>query len=71
MLVKLFAKERGYFRSLSRSSSALEKEINNWLRENPKIQIKDIQQTSCGGSLEPSKTIISVWYQDDVSELRD
>ena len=38
MLVKLFAKERGYFRSLSRSSSALEKEINIGLEKIQKFK---------------------------------
>ena len=68
MLVKIFAKQEGYFSSLSKSSSALEEEINNWLRENSEIQIKDIKQSSCGGSVEPSKTIVSVWYEENVSE---
>lgn len=65
MKVKIF-KKVGYSWSFKKtrtpSKQAMEDEVNAWLAENPKIKIKDIKQSACGGSLEPSQTIISVWY---------
>ena len=63
MKVKLFSKCGGYFGKFSKVSSHLEQEINTWLEGHPGIEIIDIKQTSCGGSADPSKHIISVWYE--------
>ncbi len=64
MKVKIF-KQTGYsfsFKKRPESKQLLEDQINSWLQENSGISIKEIQQSACGGSLEPSITIISVWY---------
>ena len=64
MLVRMFAGETGVIRSLAKSTAALEEEINRWLRANPEIEIRDIKQTSCGGSFDAAKTIVSLWYEN-------
>ncbi|GJQ63936.1 MAG: hypothetical protein SCALA702_29890 [Melioribacteraceae bacterium] len=43
----------------------LESEINYWLEKNKEIEIKEIKQSCCGGSLEPSITVVSIWYIDN------
>ncbi len=63
MRVKIFAKQGSFFRRYSTSSSELQREMNAWLEVNPGVRIIDIKQTSAGGSLEPSQTMISVWYE--------
>ena len=68
MLVKIFAMREGYFSSIDKAASELEEEINLWLRANPNIRIKNIEQSSCGGSMEPSRTVVSVWYQDEANK---
>ena len=68
MLVKIFVMREGYFSSIAKASSDLEEEINLWLRANPNIRIANIEQSSCGGSMEPSRTVVSVWYQDKATQ---
>lgn len=63
MKTKIFTISQGYFRTLSKASLSLEREINTWLNTNLGIKIIDIKQSSCGGSVEPSKTIIFIWYE--------
>ncbi|RKU06068.1 hypothetical protein C6502_21520 [Candidatus Poribacteria bacterium] len=63
MKTKIFAISGGYFRRISKIALNLEGEINAWLNANPGIKIIDIKQSSCGGSAEPSQTIISIWYE--------
>jgi hypothetical protein len=63
MKVKIFAKCGGYFDKSSKISLELEQEINTWLANNSGIKIINIKQSSCGGSLEPAKHIISIWYE--------
>ena len=63
MKVKIFSKCSGYFGKLSGIASSLEEDINTWLESHPEITIIEIKQSSCGGSLEPSKHIVSVWYE--------
>ena len=63
MKTKIFAISGGYFRNISRTALDLEEKINAWIEANPEIKIIDIKQSSCGGSLEPSNTIISIWYE--------
>jgi len=43
-----------------RISFAQNKTVELWRSFSPKK--KDIKQSCCGGSLEPSITVISVWY---------
>jgi len=66
MKVKIFSKCGGYFSKLSKISSNLEQEINTWLESHPEIKIIEIKQSSCGGSADPAKHIISVWYETEV-----
>ena len=68
MLVKIFVMREGYFSSIAKATSTLEQEINSWLRANPNIRIANIKQSSCGGSMEPSRTVVSVWYQDKATQ---
>ena len=63
MKTKIFAISGGYFRNISRTALDLEEKINAWIEANLGIKIIDIKQSSCGGSLEPSNTIISIWYE--------
>ena len=63
MKTKIFAISGGYFRNISRTALDLEEKINAWIEANPGIKIINIKQSSCGGSLEPSNTIISIWYE--------
>ncbi len=65
MKVKIFSKCGGYFSKSSKISSHLEQEVNAWLESRPGIKIIDIKQSSCGGSLEPEKHIISIWYETE------
>ncbi|MGA7838286.1 MAG: hypothetical protein WB996_09985 [Ignavibacteriaceae bacterium] len=42
----------------------LENQVNDWLANNTGLKIIKIKQSCCGGSLEPSITLISVWYEN-------
>ena len=66
MQVKIFSKCGGYFSKLSEIASLLEQDVNTWLESHPGIKFVDIQQSSSGGSLEPAKHIISIWYETKV-----
>ena len=63
MQIKIFSKCGGYFSKLAQVTSELEQDVNTWLESHPGIKIIDIQQSSSGGSLEPAKHIISIWYE--------
>ena len=66
MKIKIFKKRgHGFWKRNQSSKQILENEINNWLDANKGIEIKDIKQSCCGGSLEPSITIISIWYESN------
>ena len=70
MKVKIFSKTKdgkfsSIFQKLSEMSSLLEQDVNAWLESHPNIKIIEIKQSSCGGSLENSKHIISIWYETD------
>ena len=67
MKVKVFStKGKQYgFRKLSKLTSKIEQDINHWLENNPKINITNIKQSSCGGILDAPKHFISVWYEED------
>ena len=65
MKVKIF-KQSGYmfyFGRRPKSKQILENKINEWLASNPDIKILEIKQSCCGGSFNPSLTIISIWYE--------
>jgi len=61
MKMKLFGKENSKH---GLEVLAIEKDINDWLEVNPDIIIKDIKQSSNGGSWATSKLFISVWYEE-------
>lgn len=64
MKIKIFKKGgHGFWKRKQSSKQILEDEVNNWLEANKGIEIKDIKQSCCGGSLEPSITVISIWYE--------
>ena len=66
MKVKFFStKKSKMFQSSSRVTSQIEQDINHWLENNPKINITNIKQSSCGGSFDAEKHFISVWYEED------
>ena len=65
MKVKAFKTTRKPFGFSSRVIPQFEQDINNWLENNPKINITNIKQSSCGGSFDADKHFISVWYEED------
>ena len=69
MKVKVFSikgKAWGFsLRKFSTLTSQIEQDINHWLENNPKINITNIKQSSCGGSFDAEKHFISVWYEED------
>jgi len=65
MKVKVFPSKGGFLHKFSRLTSQIEEDINHWLENNPKINITNIKQSSCGGSLEVEKLFISVWYEEN------
>lgn len=42
----------------------VEREINTWLLAHPNIEIVEIKHSCSGGSLVPTKLIVSVWYRN-------
>ena len=65
MKVKVFSSKGKLLHKLSRLTSQIEQDINHWLENNPKINITNIKQSSCGGSFDAEKHFISVWYEED------
>ena len=65
MKVKVFSTKGKQWGSSSRVTSQFEQDINHWLENNPKINITNIKQSSCGGSFDVEKHFISVWYEED------
>ncbi len=65
MKVKVFSTKSKAFRSPERNTAQIEQDINHWLENNPKINITNIKQSSCGGILDAPKHFISVWYEED------
>ena len=65
MKVKVFSTKSKAFQSKSKETSQIEQDINHWLENNPKINITNIKQSSCGGILDAPKHFISVWYEED------
>lgn len=46
------------------NAPALEREVNKWLMENPKIKIFQIKQNYAYGNKE-FNTIVSIWYKEE------
>ena len=65
MKVKAFSTKGKQFGFSSRVIPQFEQDINHWLENNPNINITNIKQSSCGGSLDVEKHFISVWYEED------
>ena len=66
MKVKVFSiKGKQFTFGKSKLTSQIEQDINHWLENNPKINITNIKQSSCGGSLEVEKLFVSVWYEEN------
>jgi len=65
MKVKVFSTKGKQWGSSSRVTSQFEQDINHWLENNPKINITNIKQSSCGGSFDVEKLFISVWYEEN------
>ena len=43
-------------------ASDFEQRINQWLSENPGVEIQHIKQSASGGSWQPAVWLVSVWY---------
>ena len=65
MKVKVFKTTGKQFGFSSRVIPQFEQDINHWLENNPKINITNIKQSSCGGSFDAAKHLISVWYEEN------
>ena len=65
MKVKVFKSTNKAFRSPERNTLQFEQDINHWIENNPKINITNIKQSSCGGILESAKHLISIWYEEN------
>jgi len=63
MRVKFFGKSAGYFQSAGQVAKEMEGEVAAWLAQHPDIKLISVEQSSSGGSLEPSKIWVSVWYE--------
>ncbi len=56
MKVKIFLNEG--------NAPALEREINKWLAQNPKIQVSHIKQNYAYDNEETFYTLLSIWYEE-------
>lgn len=63
MLVKFFGKSAGYFQAADQVALEMEREVAAWLEQQADIKVITVEQSSSGGSLEPSKVWVSVWYE--------
>ncbi len=61
MKVKLFS-----IKNL-KNEQTLEQNINTWLAANTQINVVHIKQSCCGGSMNPSLWMVSVWYEEGKS----
>ena len=57
MKMKLFEVEG------SKKVHKIEEMVNEWLDENPGIEILEIKQSTSGGSFADTKFYISIWYK--------
>ena len=46
------------------NAQAWEKEMNDWLQQNPKIRVVDIKQSATGSTFAGFFWLISVWYEE-------
>lgn len=58
MKMKMFGKED------SKKILEMEDEVNQWLTQNPNIEVIDIRQSAAGGSMANTKVYITIWYED-------
>lgn len=63
MKVKLFTKLNPKNKA-EPTHTELENGINDWLQNNPGIQIRYIQQSTGGGSMGPFLFCFTVWYDE-------
>ena len=42
----------------------IENEVNEWLENNPAVDIKITKHTTSGGSFADTKFFISIWYEE-------
>ena len=63
MKVKLFLKNDPTGRK-ARNQRDLEDEMNVWLEQNASVEVREIRQSSSGGSFSPSLLCFSVWYEE-------
>jgi len=63
MKVKLFAKDTSLGKK-GGNQLDLENAINSWLEKNLSIRVISIEQSAHWGSLDHSKLLISVWYEE-------
>ncbi|MCP5061281.1 MAG: hypothetical protein GY936_02305 [Ignavibacteriae bacterium] len=40
----------------------IESEVNKWLEKNPNVEIREIKQSTSGGSWADTKVYITIWY---------
>ncbi len=63
MKVKMFTKMNKK-NKVEPANSEYEAEINQWLQENPDIEVRHIQQSAGGGSMGPFLFCVTVWYEE-------
>ncbi len=76
MQVKLFwveapMRDKGFLpRDNGGNASAFESRINEWLSDNPGVEIHHIKQSASGGSFGPALWLVSVWYRSVSTQTR-
>ena len=63
MKVKIFSINNP-IRGKGKNQLAFESQINEWLAQNPKIELLRVEQSASGGSFNPSTWLITVWYKE-------
>ena len=63
MKVKIFTKMNKK-NKVEPANSEYEAEINQWLQENPDIEVRHIQQSAGAGSMGPFLFCVAVWYEE-------
>ena len=67
MQVKIFSMNKPMGKK-GQNQQILEDQINQWLSQNKGVEIVRVEQSSSGGSLNPSLWMISVWYNENESQ---
>jgi len=67
MKVKIFeaaTKRGGFVNKIDRAAlDRLQDQIDQWLQDNPGINVVHVKQSSAGGSWGPIQLFISVWHE--------